>query len=81
MYTPPQALFIASPVSGDPPLSVAFTDQSSGDILLWSWDFGDGGTSAEQHPVHVCSKADTCSVKLVVTGSAGSIRCHSTAHI
>ncbi|MBI9035813.1 MAG: PKD domain-containing protein [Bacteroidales bacterium] len=31
----------------------SFVDQSvSGEILSWAWDFGDGGTSAEQNPNH-----------------------------
>jgi len=31
---------------------VQFTDQSSGDALVWQWDFGDGEYSAEHHPGH-----------------------------
>jgi fibro-slime domain-containing protein len=36
-------------------LDVAFSDQStdvSGTIGTWTWDFGDGGTSTLQNPVH-----------------------------
>lgn len=40
-------------ISGDYPLEVHFTDHSSGDITNWEWDFGDGSTSVEQHPVHL----------------------------
>jgi len=31
---------------------VAFKDESYGNITSWLWDFGDGTTSTEQHPVH-----------------------------
>ncbi|NOZ75796.1 MAG: PKD domain-containing protein, partial [FCB group bacterium] len=43
--------FSASPTSGQAPLTVHFTDESVGTIS-WSWDFGDGGNSSEQNPVH-----------------------------
>lgn len=33
-------------------LLVNFTDCSSGDILEWFWDFGDGSVSSERNPVH-----------------------------
>ena len=31
---------------------VAFRDESIGDLTSWKWDFGDGHTSTEQHPIH-----------------------------
>jgi len=31
---------------------VAFRDESAGTIDSWHWDFGDGSTSNERHPVH-----------------------------
>ncbi len=33
--------------------SVTFLNQSTGDPTTFFWDFGDGGTSTEQHPQHV----------------------------
>lgn len=32
--------------------SVNFTDQSTGGVIAWAWDFGDGGTSNLQNPSH-----------------------------
>ena len=66
------AAFSATPVTGDKPLSVHFTDESSGAITGFSWDFGDGGTSTIQNPVHTYNSAGTFSVSLTVTGPGGS---------
>ncbi len=38
------------------PLSVQFTDASTGNIGFWSWDFGDGNFSFEQNPLHAYSE-------------------------
>ncbi len=53
-------------------LTVIFTDSSSGDPTAWSWDFGDGGTSAEENPVHTYARADTYTVRLTATNAVGS---------
>lgn len=58
------------------PVSVKFTDSSSvycgQTITGWFWDFGDGTTSNEQHPVHNYNSADSFLVRLTVTSSNGS---------
>ena len=36
-----EAGFTAAPTSGTPPLSVQFTDASTGDPTGWAWYFGD----------------------------------------
>jgi PKD repeat protein len=69
--TPLVAAFSASPLSGTSPLSVAFTDASSGAITGWRWDFGDSVTSTERNPVHVYTAAGSYAVRLTVTGSEG----------
>ncbi|NIM49378.1 MAG: hypothetical protein GTO22_08995, partial [Gemmatimonadales bacterium] len=47
---PPLVDFAASPLEGDRPLLVEFTDLSTDDQLWWwDWDFGDGATSASEH--------------------------------
>ncbi|MDK2975078.1 MAG: hypothetical protein PWP08_1449 [Methanofollis sp.] len=45
---------------------------STGGITAWSWDFGDAGTSDEQHPVHTYTGTGTYSVNLTVTNAGGS---------
>ncbi|MEW6071374.1 MAG: PKD domain-containing protein [Planctomycetota bacterium] len=70
---PPVAGFTGSPTSGEAPLAVTFTDASTGDGLSsWSWTFGDGGTSAAQHPVHTYDTPGTYTVSLTVAGTAGT---------
>jgi len=64
--------FTASPVSVTTGALVNFTDLSSGTVTSWSWDFGDGGTSTAQHPVHTYSASGLYTVALTATGPSGS---------
>ncbi|MBD0294093.1 MAG: PKD domain-containing protein [Flavisolibacter sp.] len=50
---------------------VAFIDESEGKITSWKWDFGDGTTSTEQHPIHAYEKPDHYIVTLWIEGPAG----------
>ncbi len=68
----PVADFSASPTSGCTPLTVVFTDLSTGSITSWSWDFGDGGTSTLQNPSHEYTSVGTYTVSLTVTGPGGA---------
>lgn len=69
----PVANFSASPTSGTAPLTVQFTDTSTGTVTAWSWDFGDGTTlSTQQNPSHTYATTGTYTVKLTTTNSAGS---------
>jgi PKD repeat protein len=69
---PPSAEFTADSTSGNAPLTVNFTDQSTGLISNWSWDFGDTQASTEQNPTHVYATAGSYTVTLTVTGPGGS---------
>ncbi|TEU16732.1 MAG: PKD domain-containing protein, partial [Anaerolineales bacterium] len=56
-------------------LTVDFTDQSTdpdGSVVSWSWDFGDGGSSSDQNPVHTYAAGGTYSVTLTVTDDFGA---------
>ncbi len=54
--------------------TVAFKDLSHGDITSWQWDFDDGTTSTEQHPIHQYQKPGEYVITLTVNGPAGSAR-------
>src|SRR5439155_14656519 len=70
---PPTANFAASPSSGQAPLAVQFTDQSTGTISSWDWNFGDGSThSSTQNPVHTYNSAGSFTTTLTVTGTGDS---------
>jgi PKD repeat protein len=60
------------PRSGEAPLAVAFQDLSSGPVTSWTWDFGDGARSQEQHPTHVYQAPGSYDVTLTVTSAASS---------
>jgi PKD repeat protein len=49
-----------------------FVDQSTGDVVKWNWDFGDGKTSAERNPLHFYDHAgDSVMVILTITTADG----------
>jgi len=69
----PTADFSGSPTTGDAPLTVDFTDLSTGSPTSWSWDFGDGvGTSTAQNPSYTYNDPGTYTVSLTATNSCGS---------
>jgi len=68
---PPTAGFSYTTTS----LTADFTDTSTdpdGGITAWSWNFGDGGTSAVQSPSHTYDVAGTYTVSLMVTDDDGA---------
>jgi len=66
------ARFTAAPLVGTAPLTVSFTDRSSGFPTSWFWDFGDGIRSFEQNPIHTYTTAGTYAVSLRVSSATGS---------
>ncbi len=68
--------FIGSPISGTLPLTVNFTNNSTGydQTLTYQWDFDDDGTtdSTEMDPEYTYSETGEYSVSLTVTDSDGS---------
>lgn len=77
---PPTARFSFTPEQPTTADEVSFKDESTdpedageaSDIVAWAWEFGDGATSSEQHPVHRYTRADTYTATLTVTDSAGN---------
>jgi uncharacterized repeat protein (TIGR01451 family) len=59
--------FVAQPRFGLPPLTVQFTDLSTGAVLTRVWDFGDGGgTALLPGPTHTYSILDYYTVSLTI---------------
>ena len=70
----PLAGFAANTTAGTTPLTVQFNDESTGGLTSWSWSFGDGNTSMEQHPIHTYRTPGTYTVNLTVsTGSDSDV--------
>jgi len=67
-----QADFSGSPTSGPAPLTVQFTDISTGAPTSWSWSFGDGVASSEKNPSHTYLSPGNYSVTLTVSNAYGS---------
>ncbi len=73
---PPVADFIGEPLEGCNPLTVEFSDLSSGLYNYLSWDFGDGtiyegGTYIYRWPEHTYTQSGLYTVSLTVTGPGG----------
>ena len=71
---PPTAAFVVDTDEDCVPLPVTFTDGSSGDfpLISWDWDFGDGTTQAGQAiPAHLYDSAAVYSATLTVTDNQG----------
>jgi PKD repeat protein len=68
--TPPAASFVFACSY----LGCTFTDQSSdadGTVSAWAWDFGDGTSSSERHPLHGYASAGAYTVTLTVLDNTG----------
>jgi PKD repeat protein len=68
----PVVSFTGTPVNGNTPLTVQFTDGSTNTPTSWSWNFGDGGTASSKNPSHIYNAAGIYSVTLTATNAAGS---------
>jgi PKD repeat protein len=74
----PKAAFNAHPKSGDAPLTVSFTDRSTGQPDRWLWEFGDGQSSTEQNAVYTYHSPGTYQVLLTIWNSRGSSKAADT---
>ncbi|MGB9133681.1 MAG: PKD domain-containing protein [Methanosarcina sp.] len=78
----PVASFTSNVTSGKVPLSVLFSDTSTGTPTAWNWNFGDGTANATvKNPVHVFSKAGVYTVTLTASNSAGSSTIKKSSYI
>lgn len=67
LFKPVAAFSYVDPSTG----TVSFTDESNNSPTSWSWDFGDGNTSAQQNPSNDFSSGQY-TVCLTATNAAGS---------
>jgi len=63
--------FSGTPLVGDAPLAVTFTDASLDSPTFWQWDFGDGGSSNLQSPVHTYNAPGRYTVMLTTNNACG----------
>jgi PKD repeat protein len=67
-----RAGFVGSPLLGNNPLTVVFTDTSTGEVTDWLWAFGDGLTATLQSPTHIYTLGGVYTVALTISGPQGS---------
>ncbi|WP_375773352.1 PQQ-dependent sugar dehydrogenase [Archangium gephyra] len=76
--TPPTAAASAAPDNGYAPLLVRFSSAGSGDpdgdLLDYSWDFGDGTGSSLAHPEHTYTANGDYTARLTVSDRRGGSR-------
>lgn len=82
--TLPVAAFSGVPTTGSAPLSVAFTDESTGNPIQWIWSFGDGRSSNAKNPVHLYSDVGNYTVWLCtqyLDGNSSSLKRKDYIHV
>ena len=77
---PPVAGFTGSPTNGAAPLTVLFSNLSSG-ATSYSWDFGGGQTSTVINPANTYTNAGSYTVRLTAIGAGGTNRLTRTNYI
>ena len=68
----PKADFSGTPTTGNTPLTVEFTDRSTGYPTSWKWNFGDGKESSEQNPLHTYWSSGEYTVTLTSSNEYGT---------
>lgn len=67
----PDASFHTDVTSGCPPLQVSFYSHAGSGAASYLWNFGDGTTSTQAHPVHLYNSAGVYTPSLTVTDASG----------
>ena len=63
----PQAVTLGTPIAFD-------SSGSTGNIVSYAWNFGDGGTSAEANPIYTYAAPGTYPVSLVISDGSRRVR-------
>lgn len=74
------AQFSGTPRIGEAPLEASFSSNGL-DLNNWSWNFGDGGSSADQNPIHSYTAPGVYDVSLAVAGPAGTDSLFEPAYV
>ena len=61
--------FTATPITGCAPLTVSFSDKSTGNPTTWKWVLGNGSNTTLQNPTTTYLIAGTYSITLTVTNA------------
>jgi len=69
--SPPVADFVGIPRSGNAPLTVKFTDQSTNNPTWWNWSFEASSPGYQQNPNHTYENAGSYTVSLYVSNQYG----------
>ena len=67
------ANFSAGPLVACVGTPVNFTDLSTGAVVSWTWNFGDGNTSTLENPSHTYSAAGTYNITLTVSNGTTAV--------
>ncbi|MDD1728281.1 MAG: PKD domain-containing protein [Methanospirillum sp.] len=67
----PVARFTVDKRSGSVPLTIRFTDTSTGSPNSWYWNFGDEQGSSEQNPSHTYTTSGQFTVELTIRNNVG----------
>jgi len=74
-YQEPMANFTATPLFGEVPLTVQFTDLSTGEpITSWHWSVNSVPFSQEQNPSYTFTEPGIYSIKLIINRSSELVR-------
>lgn len=69
---PPVASFVGYPSAGTTDTIFIFNDTTPGVVYSWSWDFGDGNTSATRNATHMFPSNGIYQVNLTVSNDGGA---------
>jgi PKD repeat protein len=71
-FLTPKPLFRVFPPKGPPPHTVRFQNFTTGHVVRYLWDFGDGSVSLEKNPIHTYVNEGLYTVRLTVITSTGA---------
>ncbi|HPD66415.1 MAG TPA: PKD domain-containing protein [Bacteroidia bacterium] len=77
----PEVIFNSFQLSDSSIQFIDFSTISSGSVIYWVWNFGDGSTSAERNPVHSFSSPGVYWVELCVSSDAGCVSCEKKSFV